>query len=827
MRLPKAEYLLKGVFLGLLLFAALQAGGQPGPAWPVMARVSLCTLGGLVLALAAAAALNIRQGYRVQGKPAAFLLFLFLESPDLIYAGLVLGVAVGAFLVRPEGDRWLVLFAVGGAAVGAALGMVRDLTRLFRLGLSLLIAAALVAGALYWFGEIEQFQPATVFAVPNPTFFSIQLLLGIPFFYLLTFAGREEETEVEIGATCAALGLGLAMLTQQAQGMRVVAFIAPIMIYFWYTTQVLPGLRVFKHVMRAYSYWKIGRLRFAILSFRRAVQLDPNNKLAREGLWGIHRTLDPAQLTGDPEVLAVVDFELCLERAGALLLQPGPTAAQLGEANRLLDLVAGQRPVLKSAVHYWRSVALTHARQFEQAAAELEQVLDRTSYEADDPHRRAILLRAWQLGLNLHPELTRRVGNKQLALPGRRIEAIAAVERQLAETPDDADTWTLKRMLYSELSEDEYEVFAAAAGPAALLGHVTPSEFDHAYAQQLGLALIGDAANWRRGEEYLRMAVRGLPQIGPGLFMLIAQARQKAGDLAGALANYELVKQAGQAVGTKNLSTEERETYYGAVKLLAESAEAREDFAAAVAHYQLYTEYEKSGIETLRTLADLLVRKGDPLSAAKATDQALLYNAKDKDLLVRKDSYYYSVTPEVLRARLEGAKGWFDVDYCLRKARSVLDAREVDLQLLDWAEHLATLATVVQLENRPAKVLLARARLRRGERDEAVTLLEEVRTPKPEKFAGGGDEEAWFESCKLLGNLYLDELDKPDLAVECFRAFRDSSKSGADTLYKLGRAYEQLGDRARAAKYYESVTAYESHPLAPDAREALNRVQAG
>ena len=63
--------------------------------------------------------------------------------------------------------------------------------------------------------------------------------------------------------------------------------------------------------------------------------------------------------------------------------------------------------------------------------------------------------------------------------------------------------------------------------------------------------------------------------------------------------------------------------------------------------------------------------------------------------------------------------------------------------------------------------------------------------------------------------------------MECFRDFRSSNKSGADTIYKLGRAYEQLGDRARAAKCYENVTAYESHPLAPDAREALYRVQSG
>lgn len=825
MRALNSEYLLKGVFLGLLLFGSLQAGSQTESGWPVVAQVTLSTLAGLVLALVTAAVLKLREGYRVRGKIAAFILFLLLESPTIIYAGCLLGIAVGTFLVRPDDDRLWVMLALGGAVLGALLGLVRDLARLFRLALSLLLAAALVVGVLYWFGEIEQLRPETSLDLKNPMFFSIQLLFGIPFFYLLTFAGREEETEVEIGAICATLGLGFAKLTEAHQGMRSVSFIVPVMIYFWYTTRVLPGLRVFKHVMRAYSYWKIGRLRQAIQSFRRALQLEPANTMAREGLWGIHRALDPAQLANDPEVLAVIDFGFCIERAGALLLQAGPSANQLDEAQRLLDLVAGQRSALMPSVRYWRTVALTHAKQFERAAGELEQVIDPSGYAPDDPHRRAILLPAWQLALNLHPELARRVGERQLALPGRRMEAIAGVERFLAEVSDDADTWTLKRQLYSELTEADYETFAAK-GPLALIGHVTASEFDHAYAQQLGLALIDDSSRCARGEEYLRMAVRGLPQTGPSLCTRIAEARQRIGDPVAALRYYDLARQAGVAVGPKNLTTEERQTFYAAVKLLAESAEARGDFDTAIANYHLYSEYEKSGLETLRILTGLYERSGDPLSAARTTEQALLYNAKDKDLLERKDRYYISIIPDALQARLDSAKPWFDVDYCLRKAKSLLDLREVDLDLLDWAQDLARLAAIVQPDNREVKLLLARTHLRRGERDEAVALLEQVRTPKPEKFASG-EEEAWFTSCKLLGDMYLDELSKPDLAVECFRSFRDSNKSGADTLYKLGRAYEQLGDRKRAAKFYENVTAYESHPLAPDAREALLRVQSG
>src|SRR4029077_17963958 len=107
---------------------------------------------------------------------------------------------------------------------------------------------------------------------------------------------------------------------------------------------------------------------------------------------------------------------------------------------------------------YWRAVAHTHARQYEQSAADLERVLAGQSYAADDPNRRAILFDAWQLALTLHPELNRRVGTPQLAIPGRRMEAIAAVERRLAEQPADQDGWELKRILYSQLTEADYRV---------------------------------------------------------------------------------------------------------------------------------------------------------------------------------------------------------------------------------------------------------------------------------------------------------------------------------------------------------------------------------
>jgi tetratricopeptide (TPR) repeat protein len=179
--------------------------------------------------------------------------------------------------------------------------------------------------------------------------------------------------------------------------------------------------------------------------------------------------------------------------------------------------------------------------------------------------------------------------------------------------------------------------------------------------------------------------------------------------------------------------------------------------------------------------------------------------------------------PDELQKRYEDVRKWFDVDYCVEKARWVLDRQGGELELLDWADHLVQLAQVARPESLTVRVLRARLLRRRGEIEEAVRLLEEVRANKPEKFPSSEEEEAWYLSCRLLGDLYLNE--KPDVAVQCFQEFRKSPKSGADTLYKLGVAYENLGDRARAVKCYQQVIGFDGHPLAGEAQDALQRLQ--
>jgi predicted Zn-dependent protease len=810
MRWQKTEFLLKGIYLGLLLDVALQ-----GPSWADVGQVALCTLGGLVLFLGVAAYSKLREGYRVRGRLAPFLLFLLLDNPALVYAGILLGLAVGAFSIRRgDPDNWKLLGSVGGGAVlGVLFWLLRDVRdRKVRRWLGLALAVVLVGGTM----ALLYLQPELLLPQQRHMI-GVLMLLGIPLFYVLTFAGLVEESEVEIAAICAALGVGLWILGDDlSPNFKYIGPVLPVLLYYVYTRRILAGLRVFKHVLRSISFALIGRHRLALLSLNRALELDPNNSLAREQLWNVHRQMDFSQVVHDPETLALVNYELCLERVAALLLPAGPAPAHLQEAVRLLDLVAGQRPDMLPRCDYWRAVALTHQRQYEAAADALVRVLASTDSTPDNPHRVTVLFPAWQLALVLHPELNRRAGTPQLKEPGRRMEAIAAVERQLAASADDASAWDLKRLLYSELNEAEYQ---QATGPDE-----AARDFDCPYVQQLGLALINDPGRWQRGAEYLRMAARGLPSQGPSLYVQIARASERAGDIDGAWHNYELAKRAGRDAGPKNLSDDDRRTYFEVVKMLADAKMEAIENEAAIENFKLYTEYERAGVETYRALAELYKRTGDAWSGLRCTEQGLAYNSTDADLLTRKDEYYYSVQPDEVRERWENIRKWFDVAYCLEKARVLLDRHANDLDLVDWAAHLAELAQAAQPANVLARVLRARVRRLRGETDEAIALLEEIRTNKPEKVASGEDEEAWYLANRLLGDLYLDE--KPDVAVQCFLEFRKSSKSGADTMYKLGRAYESLGDRGRAVKCYKQVVAYESHPLAPEAHDALQRLQA-
>ncbi|HEY2786074.1 MAG TPA: tetratricopeptide repeat protein [Fimbriiglobus sp.] len=815
MRSVQFEYVLKGVFLGLWTFVGLRQD-PANPSWNDLLRVVAWMSGGLGIGLCVSCIWQLVRGYRPGANPVGFLILVLLEGSFWIYLGIVGGLAAGILDDRPDTsnphDYWLGYCAVGGAVLGFGFYQLRQVKAwTWRFGLAAAMGALLVAVAIFSIDSPDRLNITDQTARHTLGYF---VLLGLPFFYLLTFCGDAEESEIEIAALCAAMALGF-WLTQAAKGtFEGVCFLGPALLYFVYSTRWLPGLKVFKHTLRGYGHLHVGRIRDALASFRRAREINPKSQLATDGLWELHKRVDIQSLANDPAALELLDYGFCLDRAGTLLIGSGtPTAKARAEADGMLELVARQKPDTAARVDYLRAVSQTHAKHFDTAADTLRRLLDpETPYDAR--LRKSVLFPAWDLALRLHPELVSRLGEAEVAKPGRRIEAIGAVERILRNAPDDPSAVELKRLLYANLTEPEF-VSAAASGP--------PTDFNYDYVEQLGLALVDDAdpGQKARGKAFLRIAGRGLPDRGPAIFRKLADATDDPDEARG---YKEQVKRAGVTVGPKNLAPDMRATYFQTLSELVTDADARGDYDAAIGDLRLYMENGKNELDGYRKLAGLYEKNRDPLNALLMTETGLIYNGKDPDFLAKKDKYYYSVEPDRLEKVRDKVQGYFDVDYCVGKATQILSQKEPDLDTLDWGYHLVTLAGVVKPKHAGVMVAKARLLLRKGDRQDGIRILEDVREIPKSKV---DDEEAWYTATRILGDLYLNELERPDLAVQCFLDFKDHQKAGADTLYKIAQCYEAMKEPKKAIQFYETVTAYEGHPKYWDATEAVRRLKEG
>ncbi|MCY2937081.1 MAG: tetratricopeptide repeat protein [Planctomycetota bacterium] len=123
------------------------------------------------------------------------------------------------------------------------------------------------------------------------------------------------------------------------------------------------------------------------------------------------------------------------------------------------------------------------------------------------------------------------------------------------------------------------------------------------------------------------------------------------------------------------------------------------------------------------------------------------------------------------------------------------------------------------------KLLLGRARSRRGDKIGAVKLWEEIRAAKPANWVEGESDDAWQRANQALGEAYL-ETGRPEEAIACLEDFRKSSRSGANTLFRLGQAQEALGKTRQARRLFQEVEGFEGNPLVWEAREALARLAA-
>ena len=232
MRWDHTEFLLKGIYLGLLLMVALH-----GPDWWQFAAVGLFMVAGLLVSLSWAALKKWREGYQSRGRYFGYFLFLLLENPRLVYAGVIAGLAAGAYLIFRNQAYDLDLWAVGGGLVLGFLFLVLRTVRQrqTRMWLGLGLAAVLVGAAFavqYLQGEYID-----VLSREQSRMIPIVLLLGIPGFYLLTFASLVEESEVEIAAICAAMGVALGFLGDRfgSAHVAVIGLAIPLLLYFIYT----------------------------------------------------------------------------------------------------------------------------------------------------------------------------------------------------------------------------------------------------------------------------------------------------------------------------------------------------------------------------------------------------------------------------------------------------------------------------------------------------------------------------------------------------------------------------------------------------------------
>ncbi len=312
----------------------------------------------------------------------------------------------------------------------------------------------------------------------------------------------------------------------------------------------------------------------------------------------------------------------------------------------------------------------------------------------------------------------------------------------------------------------------------------------------------------------------------PAIYHKLAEAHARAEETIESGKYYRRVRDAAIEVGVENLPADQKKIYIATVKKLADESRLRDEYDEAIYNYSLAT-YSDDGIkETLRSLAEMYEKKKDVFNALRINEKALIYDSKDTDLLARKDRYYYSLEPDQLRDAAkadDNVRKYFDVEYCIRRGKNILETSPVDnLDNLDWAEHLVKLALVMQPGRMGAQVMKARCHLRRGERMEAVQILEDIRERTP---SGTEESDAWYFTQKQLGLIYLDELSRPDLAVGCFEAYLKHIGSGAPSLYDLGRAHEANGNLPEAIKAYNQVTAYEGHPLVWDAQEAVRRLK--
>ena len=136
-------------------------------------------------------------------------------------------------------------------------------------------------------------------------------MLGLPFYYLLCFVGIAEESEAEIAGLCTMLGFAIHLL-QFPKNIPGGRFLAAGGHLFHLRHVRAAGLaRLQAHAARLHLHGGRQDCGRPLLSFRRALELDPANHLAHQGMDYLHSNIEIDKV--DAGTLGLLDPIRCLE----------------------------------------------------------------------------------------------------------------------------------------------------------------------------------------------------------------------------------------------------------------------------------------------------------------------------------------------------------------------------------------------------------------------------------------------------------------------------------------------------------------------------------
>lgn len=805
-RLP--EYLLKGTYLGLALLAAATVSDLKTAL--ILAGAALVGLGLPILIAEFTKSLPSPTGAKISASGriawAARVFLSLIDHPWLAHVGAPLGIAIALVFT---GSSWLAVLtaAIVGAVIGAGAYTLiaiprRTIRRWVMIGLVLGILGLVVLA--YRNGWLEPTGP--------PIATSFLLLAAAVTFYILIFSGRSEESELEIGIVAILLSLSLGSL-DAPRTVRSLVVLLPVGLYVVYCERMRRNLVVFKHVVRGMEHERRADWEPALVEYRLALAGDPSSELAKSGSWRVHGQIDVDRLTEGTGVWELVDPVACLQRAHQLIEQAQP--ARQPEARRLLELVDRRDPTFPCRTRYRRLRSLLADRQFDSAKALLSEVtaLDSAAVQDLSNEELEAHFKTWCLLLR-DPALAS-VSAGWMREKGNLVALLILIEERLKRAPNDQEASEFKTFLYRQLT---WSVFAAYRE-----GRGNPVEIDYPFCRTTARELNAAEGNPAAAVDLARIAREGLPAERLSLGVEIAELLRSQNSPE-AIVWYRAIFDEGCARKGSELGANERAALDTSARVLALDAEARGAEDSAVRYWEVFAAGPSAGIETRRRLLRLYEKQGNRISAIRHVEAALAFGLSDadrKEWREARERLYRSVDADELRPRLSEAERYFNFRFALANAQQIMEQNGPQEDL----EHYLALAELGGNEILPlVNFLLGRVQLRNGEWEQAAQCLEQVVTTDEKARRDKEINNAYYRACRMLGEVYVRHLAKPERAIECLTIYKDHLDSGAETLYLLGEAYEAAGKVPQARKWYDMVLVYPSHPRAADARSALGRL---